>query len=82
MGVDEPVYNKYDRNMDEITRMVNRQFDAVNQIFGQRVFSGPEWGDVYFRVARVFVVFNSCDGNSSTYELDLLYYLQVIFLCR
>ena len=41
VGVDEPVYNKYGRNMDEVTKMVKRQFDAVNQIFDQRVFSGP-----------------------------------------
>lgn len=62
VGIDEPLYNKYyDKDMPAIVDNVNKHFDQINQIYNEKIFTG-DLGGVYFKVARIQVMFGSCDA--------------------
>ena len=63
VGVDEPLFNKYDKNISFIVNYVEDHFDGVNQIFKNNK-TGPfkdKYSDLRFKVKRVQVMFGSCD---------------------
>ena len=61
-GIDEPLFNHYDKNMSFLTHLVETHFDGVNEIF-QNNNTGPfrdSYSDVKFKLGRVQVMFGSC----------------------
>ena len=59
VGIDEPLYDLYDKNMTALTALVGEHFGQVNEIYRRSVFA-DHYEDVYFRVARIQVMFGSC----------------------
>ena len=63
-GIDEPLYNHYDKNMSLLIQLVETHFDGVNQIFKDNQ-TGPfrdSYSDVKFKLGRIQVMFGSCDS--------------------
>ena len=61
-GIDEPLYNHYDKNISFLTNLVETHFDGVNEIF-QNNKTGPfsdAYSDLKFKLGRVQVMFGSC----------------------
>jgi len=59
IGIDENLYELKGRNMTDLVDLAQTHVNRVNSIYKQDVFVG-EYEDMYFRLARVQVMFGSC----------------------
>jgi len=60
IGIDDNLYELKEKNMSALVDLAQTHIDAVNKIYNKAVFV-DEFSDVYFRLARVQVMFGSCD---------------------
>ena len=63
-GIDEPLFNHYDKNISYLTDLIETHFDGVNNIFENNK-TGPfrdSYSDVKFKLGRIQVMFGSCDS--------------------
>jgi len=60
MAIDEPLWDLRDRNMTHFVETSKYLVQHLNTKFIQQVFLAP-YDDLYFRLARVQVLFGSCD---------------------
>ena len=58
-GIDEPLYKQYDSNISYFTDMVQTHFEAVNEIYNEKVFT-DDLSDIHFKLSRIQVMFGSC----------------------
>eukprot|EP00090_Calanus_glacialis_P032140 TRINITY_DN53321_c0_g1_i1.p1 TRINITY_DN53321_c0_g1~~TRINITY_DN53321_c0_g1_i1.p1 ORF type:complete len:389 (-),score=99.90 TRINITY_DN53321_c0_g1_i1:73-1239(-) len=58
-GIDEPLYKHYDSNISYFTDLIQTHFDAVNEIYNDKVFTG-DLSDIHFKLSRIQVMFGSC----------------------
>ena len=58
-GIDEPLYKHFDSNISYFTDLIQTHFEAVNQIYNEKVFTG-DLSDIHFKLSRVQVMFGSC----------------------
>ena len=58
-GIDEPLYRQYDSNISYFTDMIQTHFEAVNEIYNEKVFT-DDLSDIHFKLSRIQVMFGSC----------------------
>jgi len=58
-GIDEPLYKHFDSNISYITDLIQTHFEAVNQIYDEKIFTG-DLSDIHFKLSRIQVMFGSC----------------------
>ena len=56
---------KYDRNMTYIQQLAQDHVDILNEVFISQVFNFGSHTDRYFRLARLQVMFGSCNKMGS-----------------
>lgn len=66
IGIDEPLFEEYNNNLTSVVDLAQKHVDALNDIFITQVFTSGSDTDRYFHLARVQVMFGSCDG----FEID------------
>jgi len=64
IGIDDNLYELKEKNMSALVDLAQTHIDAVNKIYNKAVFV-DEFSDVYFRLARVQVMFGSCDTSDT-----------------
>ena len=58
-GIDEPLYKHYNSNISYFTDLIQTHFEAVNEIYNEKVFTG-DLSDIHFKLSRIQVMFVSC----------------------
>lgn len=63
IGIDETLWEKNDANLTGLVDLLQAHVDFANRVFTSQVMTEESgFEDVYFRLARVQVIFGSCDG--------------------
>ena len=76
-GIDEPLYKHYDSNISYFTDLIQTHFEAVNDIYNEKVFKG-DLSDIHFKLSRIQVLFGSCASfKYDNYTENRSKYLQI-----
>lgn len=59
IGIDEPLYDHYNKNLSQLVDLARDHITQVNHIYKEAVFV-ERFQDLVFRLARVQVMFGSC----------------------
>ena len=57
-GIDKPLYKHYKSNISYFIDLIQTHFEAVNDIYNEKVFKG-DLSDIHFKLSRIQVVFGS-----------------------
>ena len=71
IGVDETLFDHFERNMTTVVQFAQAHVDELNNIFIKQVFGKDS--DRYFRLSRVQVVFINCVGIVNCIEDTTVY---------
>jgi len=70
IAIDEPLYVTYDRDLKNLTKMVQLYVKQLNEIYHSKVLLN-EYNDFYFRVKEIRILFDFCTECNHTQRVFL-----------
>lgn len=70
IAIDEPLYKTYNRDMENLTAMAVDYVQQLNQIY-HRTALADRYGDIYFRIKEIRVLFDFCTECNQTQAVYL-----------
>ena len=62
IAIDEPLYENFNRNFENLTKVVKLHVQELNNIFQKSVFKGEKYEKVYFRIKEIRFLSEFCAG--------------------
>ena len=61
IAIDEPLYDLFNGNIQNLTKMAKDHVEELNKLFHKSVFDGKKYENIYFRIKEIRFLFEFCE---------------------